>query len=479
MQQAAEALSRFERELADLSRASFAPEAGSAALDLRKKLHHLMVDGRPLLEQAGELLRPYELLAKAGKDFDAAAKGPRGQRDVVPASLLPVPGQWTRLNNQSTNNADPATQRFLAQEALQIQHKADKKIQTAKTHARRHKPWNFLQILKPPISSAEKGVLRIFSMPYLLATPNIASRLGKDWTLLVEPAAGVNLRHTWMRAFLWAEAPPVFGAAGAEDAAFFRTQGCLTVQLAHSDYLPAREPVPLRRTKRYDLLFIGLYDEMERKRHGLLLDLMAKPELSSTTALVLGRGSSQAVETFNKMITQRGLQNRVTALANVDRRLVPAHIAECRLALNLSLHENGCRAIAECLRSDVPLAVSACTAGVNFEQINEDTGVVASDNDLPGVIADALARLRDFRPRQWFLEHSGDRISTRRLNEWLQQRYKGWGMDWTRDICGLTSSGPHRHADPQDLRRLGPFYRSLAELLTETGLRLPLECPAP
>lgn len=479
MQHAAATLRHFERGLVNLSRNPFDPLAGDAALNLQKKLHQLLVDERPGLEQAGWLHRPYELLAEAGKAFDAAANGSHGSRPPVPASLLPTPGQWTRLNELPTGEAAPAARRFLEQEALRIQEKADKKIQAAVAQVRRHKPWNFLQILKPPISAEEKGVLRIFSMPYLLADKEIVSRLGKDWVLLVEPAAGVNLRHTWMRAFQYAELPPIFGAAGAEDAAFFRTQGCLAVQLAHSDYLPAREPVPLRRTKRYDLLFIGLYDEMERKRHGLLLDLMATPELSSTTALVLGRGSPRAVKKFRAMVAQKGLENRVTALDNLERRRVPECIAACRLALNLSLHENGCRAIAECLRSDTPVVVSACTAGVNFEQINADTGLVASDKGLPGAIADALARLREFRPRQWFLEHSGDQVSTRRLNEWLQKRYKKWGMDWTQNICGMTSGGAHRHADPEDLRRAGPCYRNLSELLKKAGLRLPLECPEP
>ncbi|MFW5837724.1 MAG: glycosyltransferase [Desulfovibrionaceae bacterium] len=447
-------------------------------LNLRADLADLLVRRRPELEAAGLLLRPYRLLAETGAALQSPADSDPASPAALAAALLPIPGQWARLNALQDAGPNRALQHFLRDEAGRVQTKAAKKFRKARQSGKHHKPWNFLQILKPPVSEQEKGVLRVFSMPYLLADARLVRRLGRDWVLLVEPAAGVNLRHDWMRAFLRAEAAPVFGVVGPEDAAFLRTQGCRVVNLAHSDYLPEDQDVPLGGPKRFDLLLVGLYDEMERKRHGLLLDLLLTPRLAATRALVLGRGAKESFARFQAMVSGRGLGDRVTARANLERRQVPALIDACRLSLNLSLHENGCRAIAESLRSDVPVAVSACAAGVNFEQITPRTGVAASDPDLPDAIAEALARLDRFTPRQWFLQRSGSANSSRELNRRLQAIFEDQGMDWTRDIVGLTSSGAHRHADPDALRRLLPHYRALAATLAaEPGFGLPLECP--
>jgi hypothetical protein len=478
-----EALDRLERNLALWRPESDFPpprEAAATVGELRRELIECLVRRRPELEARGLLDRPYRLLARAGAELDPVlAKNPDSSA-LLPAALLPVPGQWARLNELQQSVPPAAVQDFLAREAERIADKRAKKLHAALAKGKTHKPWNFLQVVKPPVSDSEKGVLRVFAMPYLLADPATVRALGREWTLLVEPAAGVSLRHDWMRAFLHAEAPPVFGVAGTEDARFLETQGARTVPLAHSDYLPAEKDVPLGGPKRFDLLFIGLYDEMDRKRHGLLLDLLRSPELASATALVLGRGSDQALARFQAMAAERGVAERVTALANVPRPEVPELIDACRLSLNLSLHENGCRAITECLRSNVPMVVSACTAGVNFEQINADTGIAASDPDLPAAVADALSRAGSFRPREWFLAHLGAENSSSRLNRLLHKLYSRMGMDWTADVLPLTSSGAHRHLHEKDLRRMLPHYRRIQETLEASpGFNLPLESPRP
>ena len=269
----------------------------------------------------------------------------------------------------------------------------------------------------------------------------------------------------------------LFGLAGAEDRAFLATQpGISVTALCHGDFLED-EPVPPRESPTFDLVFNATFDDMPRKRHDFFLTLLSDSRLRDVRALCIGRGEPDRVREFQEKVRARGLSERVAVRANLPRREVPEWLARCRAGIQVSLHENGPRAIYEFLRSDLPVVLSSCTAGVDFETFKPPAGRVAPDAELVDAIREALDEPDRFQPAETFRKRTGSETASEMLNSELRELSESHGLKWTRDIVPLGSSGASRYVRNEDLERFRPDFEKLLTLFREKGmpLRLRLE----
>jgi len=443
--------------------------------EIGEALVQLLVWQRPYLEAQRGLNWPYEAFRKRISFFEKAARGDPDPFIQKQAGLflarLPFPRQWQWLARaQKKFGADPEMQTLLKQEAQRIEEKLKKKRQ--KQYMLRH----FCQILKKPRLPEEKGILRIFSLPYLFINSELLKAINRLYFLYVEPPWGVLFRHAWLRPFSFLADPTLFGLNGEEDAAFLRSQpAILTTALAHADFLEDDQTLVFEREKQFDLIFNATFDDMPRKRHTCMLKLLQHPLLSRTKALFIGRGHAHNVEDFKRQIQAAGLSSRITVRDNLLRPDVPAHLAQCKIGVQISLHENGCRSIYEFLRSDLPCVIATSMAGVNPAIINPQTGIAAADRDLARAIATALERRESFRPRNWFLTHSGSANSSRMLNEQLKAIFRECGYGWRADIVPLGSSGASRYVDKAHYARFRPQFEELLQIFRQQAhLPIPL-----
>jgi hypothetical protein len=414
---------------------------------LRNGLLSLLVWRRPELEVARGLMWPYDGFAMRHRLFtETAEKGAaRFVREQARKFLafFPFPGQWSwmaRVENENGNEHEVKT--FLSLEEAEISRKIGLKPQ--KHFKLRH----FCQILKSPMTGGGKGILRIFSLPYLFTRQDLLRRLSSRYVLFVEPPMGVVFRHLWWRHFAVLEDPCVMGVSSMEDVLFLRGQANVEpIQLAHGDFLDESAPQAPGPERQYDIVFNASFDDMERKRHDLMLQLLLHPLLRSTKALFLGRGSGDNVEKLEEQVVHRGLGSRVTVLANLKRSEVPEWLGRCRMGVHLSLYENACRSIYEFFRSDLPCVISSSMGGMNLDHFAGKTGEAVKDGELPDAIASVLGNERKYEPRKWFLAHSGSRNSSRKLNAILRGLFEKWGYEWRSDIVPLGSSGASRYID--------------------------------
>ncbi len=443
--------------------------------EVREAFFDLLLRHRPFLEGEIGLEWPYREFEKRAVGMETLAR--QGETAFLRKqarlflALLPFPGQWRWLIQVETEMGECSEiQELLASEKRKIKAKIQKKGQ------KKFKLRHFCQILKRPRPPEEKGILRVFSLPYLFADVRLLKRLNQEYLIYVEPPWGVLARHTWLRAFAQTADPCIIGAGGHEDAAFLSTQeGIVTTRLAHGDFLEEEE-VPSGCNKRFDLVFNATYDDMERKRHRFMLDLLARPPLEHITALFIGRGTQTNVDACKQAVQDRGLSERVTVVSNLMRKDVPEQLAACRIGVQTSLHENACRSIYECFRSDLPCIVTSSMAGFNFDLITPRTGRVVSDADLPHAVLDVLSRLDQFSPRRWFLKNSGSRISSRRLNREFENLFARRGYSWHEDIVPLGSSGATRYVNQADYEAFRPAFMQLLEILDPfLPIRLSLE----
>ena len=432
--------------------------------DICDALIQLLVWQRSFLEAERGLDWPYTGLRERISYFEkraGAQSDPFIQKQAcLFLARLPFPRQWRWLERAQNNfGADPEIKTLLKLEARRIAEKLNKKKQ--KQYMLRH----FCQVLKKPRLPEEKGILRIFSLPYLFVDPGLLKALNRLYFLYVEPPWGVVFRHAWLRPFATLTDPTLFGLNGEEDAAFIRSQpGILTTHLAHADFMKDDQTLDAEQEKRFDLIFNATFDDMPRKRHAYMLELLQHPLLSRTTALFIGRGDPHNVDAFKQQTEAAGLSSRVTVKANLLRQEVPGYLAQCKIGVQISLHENGCRSIVELLRSNLPCVISTAMAGVNPAIINPQTGIAAEDRDLARAISKALAQREKFTPRKWFLTHSGSVNSSRKLNDLLKAIFVERGYRWRKDIVPLASSGANRYADNAHYARFRPQFKELLEI---------------
>lgn len=445
--------------------ALFTDEDPETLLEPRERvlsaLRRLLARGRSFLETSRGLDWPCRALADRKDHFVSRAQHSEREwvRDAAFRFLarLPFPGQWEWLFQAEQNMADdPEFSAMFGEERRKVARKIEKKRQ--KQFQLRH----FCQVLKRPRLPEEKGILRIFSLYYLFTDPGLLDEIGRDYLLYVEPATGVLYRHTWLRAFSRLPDPCLFGLGGEGDAAFLGSQpNILTTPLSHGDFLEATETPEPDHPKSWDVIFNGTFDEMERKRHDLFLWALKQPALAGTTALVLGRGDDENVAAFQQQAAEAGLSDRVTVMANLRRDDVYDLLPRCRVGVHLALYENGCRATYEYFRADVPCVASTCMGGMNPAIFNPMTGKAVPDRDLPEAIAEVLRNRGDYRPREWFLNHSGSQHSSRVLNQRFKVIFTDLGYDWTEDIVPLGSSGATRYVDKAHYERFRPQFEGL------------------
>ena len=437
--------------------------------EIRSAISYLLFWGRPFLEVSRGLNWPYEGLRKRYDIFRKIAEGEDRsqlrQQALLFLSFLPFPNQWAWLFKVEKQYSDDGeVKAFLAEERKKGSERLQKKKQ------KKYKLRHFCQVLKAPGGETEKGVLRIFSIPYLFDSLQHLRQLSRRYILIVEPPWGVVFRHTWLRKFSVLEDPTVFGVNSTEDSSFLSSQShVVPYGLAHGDYMSESLEVKPSTVKEFDIVFNATFDEMERKRHGLMLELLNHHLLKDVRALFLGRGQKAKVEHFRKQVKRAGLQGRVTVMANLLRENVPTKLSRCKIGVHLSLNENGCRSIYEYFRSDLPCVVSSSMAGTNLSIFNPQTGMAVTDQELPEAISFALDHLDHFTPRRWFLENSGSSNSSRRLNQFLRQHFEKLGYQWRTDIVPLISSGPGRYANPADYELFREEFAWIHDCLRSAG----------
>ncbi len=428
---------------------------------IRSVLNDLLVWGRPHLVNTRGLHWPYEQCASIASDLEEIYQ----QHPDISAqneallflAFLPVPNQWRWLSQSIDILPDHhEINNFLITEQQTIQSKLTQKKQS--TFKLRH----FVQILKSPRLPSEKGVLRIFSLPYLFLNKELLSKIAEHYIIYVEPPMGIVFRHAWWRFFTEQKDPCIFGLGGEEDRKFVALQANThALPLAHGDFLSNKESFDQKVIKDIDIVFNSTFDDMPRKRHSLMLDLLTDPRLNTKKALFIGRGSDRNVGAFKNAVQRMGLAARVSVLSNLRRQDMPLYLARCKIGVHLSLYENTCRCVFEYFRANIPCVVSAATAGIERSIFNAQTGHVVDDAQLPGSIEYVLGNISSYSPRKWYLKHSGSDHNSNKLNSILTDFFTAHGYHWQNDIVPLDSSGASRYLKMEDYRRFLPEFNQL------------------
>lgn len=224
-----------------------------------------------------------------------------------------------------------------------------------------------------------------------------------------------------------------------------------------------REP---GREATYDVVMVAAWDPL--KRHELFFRAAARLKQERGRALriaLIGYKMGWTREPVERLLRQYGLEHECTIFEMIPHEEVARIVADSNVSLLLSRQEGANRAIYESMFCGTPIIVYRHQCGVNLDHVNERTGLLADDEELPAAIASVLDHPEGFDPRAWALETVGYANATRNINTALREMARARGLPWTRDIVAKKSAPNLRYAEPGIYKEFEEEYNRLQSFL--------------
>jgi glycosyltransferase involved in cell wall biosynthesis len=325
---------------------------------------------------------------------------------------------------------------------------------------------NLVVLKAPSPATREKGVL------YLQYTESLANfvalfdieALALQYRLVLEPSTWGYQDESFLL-LLGKELDVVVQAQDEPDFNFIRSlQSNLSpVRLGAGDWAdPDRFSACPRESKEYDFVMVASWSPM--KRHRLLFESLAAAGLRDARLALIGYpldGRKRA--DISNMARRFGLTGAST-FESILHASVAQIVGRSRVGVMLSLREGANRGLYECLFCDVPVVLSRENRGVNKQHINDRTGRLASDDELPDVLRSTLNDSERFTPRSWALAHTGRNNAYDILQRRLIELAQSAGEPCERPIARIKSAPYTVYAEDIDRLALVEQYHALAAL---------------
>lgn len=235
------------------------------------------------------------------------------------------------------------------------------------------------------------------------------------------------------------------------------------VQLSNSDWTDSDVFTPLPgRTKKYDLICVANWSR--NKSHEVLFETLAGIKRKVKLALVgfpLNRGKDE----IDKLLKTYHLSEQVDIFENLEPARVNELLNESRVNVLLSRFEASNKGLTEAMFANLPSVVYRHMKGQDLSCINDQTGVLADDDELAETINTVLDDHSQFSPREWALKHTGYLRSTLTLNERLKKLSEEREAIWTTDIVHKVNRPNLAYKDPQNSLRFEPSLRHLLTIV--------------
>ena len=285
----------------------------------------------------------------------------------------------------------------------------------------------------------EKGVLFTKTGWELMLLTDV-ERVLEHYTLVVEPGWSGYADPNLLRLCAYRQHDIVVCSPEPSDFDFLASLNCnlIPVRLGASDWVNPTVFRPLERVaKEYDAVLVagwGVY----KRHHALFAALRRIRQLDYKVALVGEEWKGTRAE-IDALIDLYGVRDRLVIYQSLSPSEVNEVLNRSRVNLILTLREGANKSIFEGFFANVPGIVLANNIGINKNHINEQTGRLISERQLPEALLWFRSNYQRFQPREWALAHISPEVSTAKLNEFLRELALKRGETWTRDIVAKTN----------------------------------------
>jgi glycosyltransferase involved in cell wall biosynthesis len=307
-------------------------------------------------------------------------------------------------------------------------------------------------ILKPYVGPRERGVIHIaFELEWMKLLRHAPLRdFAERYTLVVAPTSTpYNLANF---VFPNAYPGPLYSLINhEEDVEILRrvSPNYRVVPLYTSHWVNPSRYQPRPRSERdIDILMVGLWGKVKRQ-HVLLRAL--RHMSPSLKVVLIGQDEGGRTEaTVRREAGYYGVAERLETRDNLPHAHVREAFSRAKVSVLLSLNEGSAVVVPESLFADTPTALLRKAHNGSRSFINEHTGRLLDEKDLPGQLTDFLAHADSYRPRQWAEAHISCFRSSEKLTGILKRDALAEGQEWTRDLFPLCWQPDARLVRPED-----------------------------
>jgi glycosyltransferase involved in cell wall biosynthesis len=185
--------------------------------------------------------------------------------------------------------------------------------------------------------------------------------------------------------------------------------------------------------KEFDIVMVANWGRI--KRHIILFEAVSKMrDLKPQIALIgfpkPGRSSKDIMSEARRF----NVEKYIHIFENIPPEKVSEVIQKSKINVMLTKGEGANRGIYESFFCNVPVLLTSENKGVNRSHINELTGYIASDKDLPYRLERMIKTYKNYHPREWALANTGYKNSTAKLNSKLKEISEKYHETWSANI---------------------------------------------
>ncbi len=307
-------------------------------------------------------------------------------------------------------------------------------------------------VLKPVCKQGditlERGVL--FTKTFWeLAVFTDLNRLLRDYWLVIEPGwSGYADAH--LLYYCRFPYPVVVCSPEITDFEFLQRlrSNLIPVHIGAGDWVHPEVFRPIEgMRKQYDAVMVAGWAVY--KRHHALFGALKHLRHTDIKVAIVGfewEGSREEIET---LIDLYGVRKHLDIYQSLPPQEVNVILNQSKVNLILTLREGANKSIFEGFFADVPGIVLRNNIGINKSYINEYTGRLIDERELPQMLLWFREHHRDFRPREWAMQNISPQATTAKLNAVLREIACKHGEPWTRDIVAKSNCpSPVYYPDP-------------------------------
>ena len=326
---------------------------------------------------------------------------------------------------------------------------------------------NRICLLKPFVSPAEKGVIKIMFSETIASASRYSrfqSPSRRGYTLVLEPSwTGAADPELLQYAKLPTDVVVLAGAKTDYEFLTLLDSALRPINIGPCDWGDPRLAEPfLARPKRFDLLVNSTWAAW--KRHFVLFQALAKLPQPIRVALVGVPWDGGTRNDVLNVAQYYGVADWLTIFEKIPFQEVIQLNCESRAAALFSLKEGSNRALTEAMLCNTPVILLDRHWGGIVKNVVPQTGVISSERDLPNNIQHVLTNQSSFTPRQWALDNISCLVSTQKLNSFLQDLALARGEPWTSGICVHSNSPECKRWDDARKPEAEEQIKHIAEL---------------
>lgn len=423
-------------------------------------LQHLYADSAVAAGQCARLF---------GNDYAALEQICNGARRVLsPAKKLELLGKLSAMVRVTcdgispTLNRNPFLKSFLESNSAAETRRWLKQLSADERTTIRDN----VILLKAP-AGKERGVLLVQYTKYFhhfLVNFDL-SKIQDRYMIALEPSWATYPEPYW--ALYSSESTPVVTQIISDEAVTATERAGLAIKgiaMGSQDWIDPHAFHPLAgTTKDFDVVMIANFARF--KRHNVLFRTMKRIKSHRIKVAIIGGTWERTRQDFDQEMREHGVFDDCTVFQGLNAVQVNEVLNRSKVNMLLSRIEGGNRGLMEGWAANVPCIVYRDIIGPRKSDINERTGILSDDDELPDAITYMLDNYQRFKPRDWFLETTGCYRSTVRLNDTLRNIALGKGEPWTRDIVAKANRNEMQFCDQSDAENLAPAIQDLKKAL--------------